>query len=245
MRQDVELSVSGDVMTATLSRPDKLNAFNDGLVEGLHGAVDEAKQQNVRALVFRGSGKGFSGGFDLSNIGDSSDGDLLLRFVRVEELLQAVYHAPFATISLVHGPCYGAAADLVAVCHWRIATSDARFRMPGSRFGLVLGTHRLANIVGPSTAQALLLREKPFGADAALEAGFITAVSEEDEWENSLEACLSDTRALSPETFTALTSRMKYDTRSEDLTALVKSVTSSSIKSRILSFLEDMKTNGR
>lgn len=245
MSQEVELSVCGDVMTATLNRPDKLNAFNEGLVEGLHNAVEEAKLQNIRALVFRGAGKGFSGGFDLSNVDDSSDGDLLMRFVRVEELLQAVYHAPFATISLVHGPCYGAAADLVAVCHWRIATSKARFRMPGSRFGLVLGTHRLANIVGPTTAQTLLLREKPFGADTALEAGFITSISEESEWERALATCLSDTTALSPETFAALTSRMKYDTCSDDLTALVKSVTSSSIKSRILSFLEDMKPTGR
>ena len=243
MSEDIKLSVSGDIMTVTLNRPDRLNAFNDTLVEGLHNALNEAGCRKVRALVFRGNGKGFSGGFDLSNVTDSSDGDLLLRFVRIEELLQAIYHAPFATISLVHGPCYGAAADLVAVCHWRIATSDARFRMPGSRFGLVLGAHRLANIVGAATAQALLLREKPFGADIALQAGFITAIAGQSEWETALEACLSNVRALPPETFAVLMSRLKYDTCSDDLAALVKSVTSSSITLRIRSFLEELDSN--
>lgn len=228
-------------MTVTLNRPDKLNAFNDELVEGLHTALNEAKRRKMRAIVFRGEGKGFSGGFDLSTVSDFSDGDLLLRFVRIEELLQAIYHAPLATICLVHGACYGAAADLVAVCQWRIATSDARFRMPGAQFGLVLGARRLANITGSATAQRLLLRTEPFNADFALQAGFITEISEKSAWNLSLEACLSNVRALSPEAFAALTSRMKYDTCGDDLAALVRSVTSSSIKSRLLSFLESAK----
>lgn len=236
----IEQSINGDVMTITLNRPDKLNAFNAELVENLHTALKDAKNKNMRAVIFRGHGKGFSGGFDLSTIDQSTDGDLLLRFVRVEQLLQAVYHAPFTTIALVHGPCYGAAADLVVACHQRIASQDARFRMPGVQFGLVLGTRRLTNIVGANNAQKLLVREKPFGADEALATGFINTLCEQDKWQDTIDNHLTHVRPIAPETLTQIASRMTYDTRSDDLSALVQSVTQSSIKSRILAYLETM-----
>ena len=188
-------------------------------------------------MFFGATVRGFpGGGGDLACDKDASDGDLLLRFVRVEELLQAVYHAPFATISVVHGPCYGAAADLVAVYDRRIVIASARFRMPGSRFGLILGTRRLANIVEHVAACRLLLREKPFGADEALAAGFIDEILPEDDQDIADDAFLSHANAVPPETFVAYSARTKYDTRSKDLSAFVKFVTASSIQTRHILF---------
>lgn len=230
----------GDCVHITLKRPDKLNAFNAELVEGLHNAMREAVDADVRAVVFRGCGKGFSGGFDLSALDDESDGDLLHRFVRVEQLLQSVAHAPFATIACVHGPCFGAAADLVAVCQFRIGTSSARFRMPGSLFGLVLGTGRLTSLVGADDARQLLQRSKPFGADVAIEAGFLTVISEEKEWDAKIEELLAQVRMFDPKTYAALSARQRVDTRLADLDALVNSVTSSSIKARIKEYVSSL-----
>lgn len=136
----VSVTREGSLTRVRLNRAEKLNAFNAELVDGLMHAVRTAHEDGTRLLVITAEGKGFSGGFDLNDLDAQSDGDLLLRFVRVEELLQAVHHAPFATLALVHGACYGAAADLVAACHFRVAAPDARFRMPGLRFDLVLGT---------------------------------------------------------------------------------------------------------
>jgi enoyl-CoA hydratase/carnithine racemase len=137
-----------DVVILRLNRPDKLNALNAALVEALIEAVESAIADGVRQIAFRGEGKGFAAGFDVDGLDALSDGDLALRLIRIETLLQRVQHAPVATLALVHGPCFGAAADLVTACRWRVAAPGAKFCMPGLRFGVVLGTRRLAQRVG-------------------------------------------------------------------------------------------------
>lgn len=236
----VTIERDGPVMRVTLARADKLNAFSADLVEGLQDAMETAEREAVRLVVFSGEGKGFSGGFDLSGLEEMSDGDLLLRFVRVEELLQAVYHAPFGTMALVHGPCYGAAADLVAACQWRVATPDARFRMPGLNFGVVLGTSRLAALVGADTAHNLLLRTKPFDVAEAEACGFVQKIEAQDAWPEAVQEALEAVQALSPENFKAMTQRTRTSDRDADLIALVRSATHGSIKARISSYLEGL-----
>ena len=236
----VSVTRDGPVTTVELDRPEKLNAFNGDLVDGLARAVAAAEADDTRLLVFRGAGKGFSGGFDLSGLDEMSDGDLLLRFVRVEEVLQAVHHARVATLALVHGACYGAAADLAAACHWRVAAPDARFRMPGARFGIVLGTRRLAALVGADRARALLLRDAPFDAGEALASGFVTEIAGQDDWPAVQERVLGQAQALDPMTLASLTRRMTADTRDEDLVALVRSAAHGSVKERIRAYLAEM-----
>ncbi len=245
MWNSIAVERDGLTTVVTLNRPDKLNAFNAEIVDELLLAVQQAEQNDTRLLVFKSNGKGFSGGFDLSDVESSSDGDLLLRFVQVEALLQAVYHAPFATSAFVHGPCYGAAADLVAACQSRVATPDARFRMPGLRFGIVLGTGRLNNLVGSDEARSLLLRDKPFGADEALSKGFVTEICDQTEWVARQDQLLHDSSQLTEEAFEALTQRTTIDTRNADLAALVNSVRQGSIKERIRVYVEGVKAEKR
>ncbi len=246
MSTPVDISRDGPVMRVCLDRADKLNSFSADLVDGLHAAVLAAgEDKEVRLLVFSGAGKGFSGGFDLSGLDEMSDGDLLLRFVRVEELLQAVFHAPFGTMALVHGPCYGAAADLVAACQWRVATSDARFRMPGLNFGIVLGTRRLAGLVGADAAQALLARGKPFGADEALQCGFIGEVAAQEAWPAAQARALGAAQALSAADFAAMSARARQSDRDGDMAALVRSAARGSIKERIATYLDALKSTKR
>ena len=79
------------VTSCTLNRPDKLNALNADMVEGLLEAMKEAAAKDSQLVVFQGAGRAFCAGFDLSDLADMSDADLLLRFVRIETLLQAIY----------------------------------------------------------------------------------------------------------------------------------------------------------
>ena len=85
------------VTTCTLNRPDKLNALNANLVEWLIQAMEGARIKNSQLVVFRGTGRAFCAGFDLSDLTVMSDADLLYRFVRIETLLQAIYTAPMPT----------------------------------------------------------------------------------------------------------------------------------------------------
>ena len=236
---------SGDLFEVTLNRPTKLNAFNDELIDELLDVLGIAADVGVRLVAFYGRGKGFSGGFDLNNIDKFSDGDLLLRLVKIEKMLQLVYFAPFATIAFVHGPCFGAAADLVAACHWRVAAAKSSFRMPGVRFGLILGSGRLVKLVGENSARTLILRDTPFYPEEALTKGFLTHIADQNSWINIKTDVLSKVNSLESQTFERLFSREIGSDCDFDMAELVRSASDGSIKSRITAYLKENQINHR
>ena len=194
--------------------------------------------------MFQGTGKGFCAGFDFTGIETQSDADLVYRFVRVEQMLQAVRHAPFATLALVHGACFGAAADIVAACGRRVAVPGATFRMPGLRFGVVLGTRRLADLIGPDRARTLLETTRVFAAEEAFGLGFLTDIAAEDAWPALVEDVLAGAEILPPVAQRALLERTTPDTRDADMAALVRSVATPGLKARITAFLDEAKKKG-
>lgn len=231
-----------EIATVTLQHTEKLNVFGDALVEGLHRALDQAESESAKHVVFKAEGRGFSGGLDLGNVENESDGDILKRLVRIEQLLQRVRHSTVTTHAMVHGACYGAAADMVLACRFRVATPDARFSMPGLRFGIVLGTRRLRDSIGESAANKLLDRSSAFKPQEALDTGFLTEIADTDEWENVLERNVASRAAFSTDALAQRDARLILDTRDADLVALVESVLSSSIKKRITDYLVSLKS---
>ena len=154
---------TGEVTRLTLNRPEKANALSIELIEALIATVRASFTDGTRLLVITGEGRNLCSGFDMSDLESASEGDLLRRAVRIEMLLQEVYHAPIATLAFAHGRNFGAGADLFAVCGTRIASPEASFRMPGLRFGLQLGTRRLAQRIGGEAARMLLAESATFG----------------------------------------------------------------------------------
>ena len=241
----VDYSIADNLATLTLNDPDRLNCFSEQMVSELHSALDSAERDSVRHIVFKAHGKGFSGGLDLSGLDNESDADLLMRLVRIEQLLQRVRHHCSSTMALVHGACYGAAADLVLACRSRVATPDARFLMPGMRFGIVLGTKRLRDTLGESTAYRLLDRLKPFDSEEGLKTGFLTLVAQQDEWSATIS---NNVTLLSQYTAEAYSTRMQVltpDTRDCDMATLVTSLTNGSIKQRLVAYVSSMKQQKR
>jgi len=142
----------GEVWQVRLERPARANALSAALVEDLLELLAEAERARPAALVLRGNARHFAAGFDLDGLAGESDGSLALRFLRVGGLLERVATLPCLTVAAVEGTAVGAGADLVAACDERLGATTARFRFPGAGFGVVLGTARLAALVGPAAA---------------------------------------------------------------------------------------------
>ena len=226
----------GSVTRLTINRPHKGNALSRELVELLIEAVQTAQGDGTRLLVFDGAAKGFCSGFDFTGFEDAGPGELTLRFIRIETLLQLVYHAPIATLALAHGKNFGAGADLVCACRHRIVSPDTSFRMPGLQFGIVLGTRRLAARVGHDAARTLLETSATFDADQALRIGFATLIAEREVWPQITNETAQVAEVLDRDAAALLYARTLSDTRDADMADIARSATTPGLIGRITSF---------
>ena len=221
----------GDVLTLTLNRGSKANALAPTLVEDLITALDQP--DNVRMAVIRGEGKHFCAGFDLSDISELSDGDLLWRFVRIELLLQKIYHSPFPIVALGHGQIVGAGADLFVACWHRVAAPCAELKMPGWNFELALGTGRLAALIGQDAARDMLIDTRSISAEQAREIGLASDLIEKEGWEDLVTTLAARARALPTEATTNMLALTGSKNAELDLAALVRSAARPGLKARI------------
>lgn len=226
---------NADDWIITLNRPDKLNALSADLVDQLQDAVDCAHKEGARLMVFKGAGKSFCAGFDLSDFESSSEGDLLMRFIRIELLLQTISNSPCLTLGLAHGKVFGAGVDLFAACKQRISTQDTIFRMPGLKFGLVLGTRRFGEIVGGEKARSLLEQTSIFDANQALQIQFIDKCAPVESWPELIEGAKNCSKALDAQTQASLYAVLGSDQiqNHADLSNLVRSAARKGLKDRL------------
>ena len=192
----------------------------------------------MHTLVLRAEGRHFCTGFDLSDLDTCSDGDLLLRFVRVEALLALLWHAPIRTVAIAQGRTWGAGADIFAACEERFACEDATFRFPGPGFGLVLGTRRLAERVGADLARRWTIGAAQVDASTAARAQLASAVFATGA--DPL-AGLDAAPAVSRDTAQALRRATRTDHRDADLAALVRSAAVPGLRGRIAAYRDTLR----
>ena len=238
MENELLRSHDGHVTRLTLNRPGKANALSASLVEALINAIEYAGTDGTRLAILDGNGNHFCAGFDFTGYLEASEGDLVLRFIRIEHLLQQLYHAPFATLVLAHGRNFGAGADMVCACSNRIAAPATTFRMPGLRFGLVLGTRRLAHRIGADAARGVLATSRTFDADEALKLGFITQIVMQAGWTAATDEACDSSTALTQPALARLNEQTIVDTRAADMAALAQSASVPGLKERIRIFRE-------
>ncbi|MGF6768412.1 enoyl-CoA hydratase [Paraburkholderia sp. GAS199] len=222
----------------TLNRPDKLNALSADLVDALLDGLDAAAREAVPVLTLRGEGRCFSAGFDMNGVEQQSEGDLLLRFVRIEMLLQRIAASPCFTIALSHGRNFGAGVDLIGACNLRVAAPGSTFRMPGLKFGLVLGTARFARIVGHQAAKRILETAETFDADRASALGFIERIASPEDHDAIVAEVVDRVSALPPESRALLHQALDAETPDADLAALVRSAAAPGLHQRIEAYLQ-------
>lgn len=170
-----------------LDRSSKANALCPALIESLFIAISDAYADETRLLILSGKGKNFCAGFDRSDEGELGREEIIRRTLKIEAVLQLLWHAPFVTIARAQGAAMGAGADLVASCDYRLAEPGSRFAFPGFQaFGVTLGTRRLAELVGGSVAFDIVLQQRQLCAESALSAGLVTHVQSHKEIDKTI-----------------------------------------------------------
>jgi 2-(1,2-epoxy-1,2-dihydrophenyl)acetyl-CoA isomerase len=182
------VSQDSGVLTITLNRPDKLNAFNPEMHRLLREALDRAAMDPaVRALLLTGAGRGFCAGQDLSER-DTSAGaapaDLSVSLgSNYNPLVRKLREMPKPIICAVNGVAAGAGANIALACDVVFAARSASFIQSFSRMGLVPdsgGTYFLPRLVGMARAMGLALFAGKIPAEEAERIGLIWKVLDDD-----------------------------------------------------------------
>lgn len=237
----VKFEKRGDGYHIVLQRPEKGNALSADMVMEVSEAFDRCMADGARMIVFEGEGRHFCTGFDLSTLDSETDASLLLRFVQIETLLQKVHSSSVMTVAIGKGRCFGAGADLFASCDIRLAVKGASFAFPGSAFGVVLGTARLAGRIGRDNARRCLLSGAILADGVAYDQRLVTDLVVEEELPEMLAALATAARRLDPQTVQALhgaTDSANYD---RELGDLVRSASRPGLRDRIANYRASLK----
>ena len=179
MTDELICSVDGGVATVMLNRPEKRNALNGAVLDGLRSTFDRLDgDRNVRVVVVRGAGKAFCSGMDLNEmrerqaLADDPESGVI-------EVLRRIEGSRHPTVAMVQGDAYAGGCELALHCDLRVVADHVRFAMPLAKIGLivpfVLG-QKLVEIVGPANTREILLTGQPVTASRALEMGMVHRV---------------------------------------------------------------------
>ncbi len=180
----VQSDITGGVMTLTLNRPEKLNAFTVEMMDRFIEAINVADADDaVRALVVTGAGRAFCAGADLSGgaggFVDDAQQDGAPKRDTGGRLALRLFDSLKPVIAAVNGAAVGVGATMQLPMDMRLASSDARFGFVFARRGIVpeaCSSWFLPRVVGISKAMEWSASGRIFDAQEALAAGLVRSV---------------------------------------------------------------------
>jgi 2-(1,2-epoxy-1,2-dihydrophenyl)acetyl-CoA isomerase len=201
--ETLKTETKGNVAYIILNRPERLNSFDMKLGEELYKVLHDANKNNdVRAVVIRGTGKGFCGGGDVKEMYNAKDKPKFLR-----ELTKAIHKCVIEmrnmekpVIGAVNGAAFGAGLSLASACDILIASRDAKFGTAFIGIGLApgCGTQFFTRLVGYQKACEYIMTAKTFSAEEAKELGIVNKVVDPDILDRAVEDLLSRFKELPP-----------------------------------------------
>ena len=180
--------VEDNILTITLNRPERLNAFNGQMSSEIHDALDRADaDDNVKAIIFTGAGRGFCAGADLSSGNETFDYESDGRGIHPDGggvLTLRLFECLKPVISACNGPAVGVGATMQCAMDIRMASEKARYGFVFSKRGIVpeaCSSWFLPRCVGINTALEWAYSGRIFDAQEALEKRFIRSVHKEND----------------------------------------------------------------
>ncbi len=180
----------GNIATVTLNRPERLNALNRAMWEGLGEVMRRlSADDSLRCVVLRGAGgKAFAAGADIAEFaGERADARQAKGYGElIHATMQAVAQCKHPTVALIEGACVGGGLEIAAMCDMRVCGSSSRFGVPINKLGLTMGYGELAGLlalVGRAVALEILLEGRVFTAEEAYRKGLVNRVVPDTEVE--------------------------------------------------------------
>lgn len=232
--QDIAVALEGRVLTITLNRPDRLNAWTHRMESEFRQAVEAAEaEQEVRAIVVTGAGRGFCAGADMDILeagaaGAASDTtDAAAVAWKAEPGIEANYAWRFSYLlrvrkpifAAINGPIAGIGLCMAVFCDFRYMAQGQKLTTAFARRGLIAEhgiSWMLPRLVGPTQALDLLLSARTLVTAEAASLGLVKALPAEG-FLAAVQAIARDmTENASPRSIGVI-KRQVYDSLFQDL----------------------------
>jgi enoyl-CoA hydratase/carnithine racemase len=188
--EQIIYELDGGVLTLTLNRPERLNAWTAQMGLELREAFDRADADDeVRAVIVTGAGRGFCAGADLGGGGETFDyrkrgaSDPVPRD-NGGELTLRIFNSTKPVIAAINGPAVGVGATMTLPMDVRLASEQARMGFVFARRGIIpeaCSSWFLPRVVGISQAMEWVATGRVFSAQEALEGGLVRSVHPPEE----------------------------------------------------------------
>lgn len=204
----------GAVAHISLNRPQVVNAYNIQMRDDFSEALSAVQlDQEVRALLITGEGRGFCAGADLTEFG-SAPSQVIARQVRWErDIWGQLVNLDKPVVAAVHGYCIGSGLEIALLCDLRIAAAGTVFALPEVQLGMIPaagGTQTLPRSAGRSQALDLLLTGRRIQAEEALTMGLVTRLSAPESLRNQARRLAEDLADLPTEAVTAMKGLLRH-----------------------------------
>ena len=191
--EHIVITEGDGIVTITLNRPDKLNAFIGHMRRDLAEALEHAgSDRNVRVVIITGAGRAFSAGGDITFMAELMKRRDSEEFARIlgagRRVILAIREMTKPVIGSINGPASGAGCNLALACDLRIASSNATFSESFAKVGLHPdwgGSYFLPRLVTPNKACEMFFLGDTIDAAEALRLGIVNQVVSPEELETA------------------------------------------------------------
>lgn len=233
--ETIQIEVAESILTITLNRPDRLNAFTPQMMREMIAAFDLADADDlVRAVIVTGAGRAYCAGADLGRGGATfdyanrpdrleqgspvrADGSVDWSHPGVRDgggrLALRIFNAKKPVIAAINGPAVGIGVTMTLPMDFRLASSEARFGFVFARRGIVseaASSWFLPRLVGVSQALDWCYSGRVFGPEEALAGGLVRSLHAPDALLPAARALAQELTAESAPVSVALTRQMMW-----------------------------------
>ncbi len=177
-----ELSDDG-ILTITLNRPDKLNAFDEQMIREMRSVFWKANFDDaVRIIVITGTGRAFCSGRDINGLDYENNLETpgYRAYVRANhELFDDIEAIEKPVIAAVNGTCAGGGVEMAVACDFRMASTAARFLLPENQLGVIPASgacSRMIQMIGIGRLKEMVMAALPVEAEEAHRIGLVNRV---------------------------------------------------------------------
>jgi enoyl-CoA hydratase len=199
--QMVKWEVKNGIGTVTLNRPEKRNAVNGEVLEGINGAFSELSVSlEAKVILLQGAGPVFSAGIDFNYLAAVAQDDGRAPGIHLREgvgaiqaILNRIERIEKPVVAKVHGFCGGLGLELALTADFRLASESATLGVPEIILGIIPdcgGTTRLTRMLGPAWAKELIMTGEMITAARAYEIGLVHRIFPDDRLEEETNAFL-------------------------------------------------------